>query len=167
MSFPPQDLVSDNTDAGTTIDTVVGAEMVTQEAAPSFGDYAVDSVAAVTFFENPDLSATDFTDYEKELLQNVDMQPDFAGKYDVLTWGCGTQCQQGAIVDLKSGTIVRLPVSILGLQYRPDSTLLIANPYLNDYVGASENLPYREFWAFSEGEFKLVHTDQVILSQPE
>lgn len=62
----------------------------------------------------------------------------FAGHYIFTTWGCGTSCAQGAIIDTKTG-IVYFPeetwvmsFGFLGeddipLQYQPDSKLFILN----------------------------------------
>jgi len=35
--------------------------------------------------------------------------PNFAGHYSVATWGCGTQCIEGGIVDLATGQLITLP----------------------------------------------------------
>jgi hypothetical protein len=65
--------------------------------------------------------------------------PNFAGHYIVVTWGCGSQCVMGAIVDLKTGIVYDPPLSGVGselyipldnlsamkTEYRPDSSLMI------------------------------------------
>jgi hypothetical protein len=58
----------------------------------------------------------------------------FAGHYTVVTWGCGTSCQNSAIIDTTTGRIVVYGIiSSFGLGFRPESRLLITNP--------AENLP--------------------------
>lgn len=54
----------------------------------------------------------------------------FGGKYVIATWGCGTNCQRGAIVDIETGIIVgELPfVAENGISFVATSTLLIENP---------------------------------------
>lgn len=37
--------------------------------------------------------------------------PNFAGHYRVVTWGCGTDCLEGGIVDLSNGQLLSLPHS--------------------------------------------------------
>jgi hypothetical protein len=37
-------------------------------------------------------------------------KPDFAGYYIVITWGCGTGCILGAMVDVRDGRIYTLPL---------------------------------------------------------
>lgn len=58
----------------------------------------------------------------------------FAGHYTVAKWGCGSSCLQFAIINLKSGRIFHEPSIILtrGLEFRPDSNLLIANPVVEN-----------------------------------
>jgi hypothetical protein len=54
--------------------------------------------------------------------------PNFAGKYAVMTAGCGTSCQGNRIIDTETGKIVAGLSSSLGLQYRKDSSLIIQHP---------------------------------------
>lgn len=63
-----------------------------------------------------------------------------AGRYyTVAEWGCGTACQDHAIIDQRNGKITAfgLPGSD-GMMYRPDSNLIIVNPPWN-----IENMPSR------------------------
>jgi hypothetical protein len=39
-------------------------------------------------------------------------KPNFAGRFIVTTWGCGTECMQGAIIDAKTGRVFMLPFSL-------------------------------------------------------
>ncbi|MEK6335565.1 MAG: hypothetical protein AABM67_11495 [Acidobacteriota bacterium] len=39
-------------------------------------------------------------------------KPNFAGHYIVVTWGCGTECIEGAIIDARSGRVFMLPFSL-------------------------------------------------------
>ncbi len=54
--------------------------------------------------------------------------PNFARHYTVVTWGCGTMCQQLRIVDARTGQVYEGPISMLGVEYRLDSRLLVVNP---------------------------------------
>ena len=40
--------------------------------------------------------------------------PNFAGRYTVATWGCGSSCVGGALVDEMTGEIFDLPFSYMG-----------------------------------------------------
>lgn len=63
-----------------------------------------------------------------------DFGVNFAGKYSVITWGCGVRCQNSTIVDVSDGTIVEYGlITAYGLAYSSGSRLLIVNP--------KENLP--------------------------
>lgn len=56
----------------------------------------------------------------------------FAGKYSVVTWGCGVDCQVSTIVDVTNGSIIEYGiVSSYGLAYSPWSALFIVNPIEN------------------------------------
>ncbi len=56
----------------------------------------------------------------------------FAGRYAVAEWGCGTNCQDHAVVDVKSGEIVAFGIpSDMGLSLSPTSALLSTNPEQN------------------------------------
>jgi hypothetical protein len=44
--------------------------------------------------------------------------PNFAGRYRIEIWGCGSGCANGALLDLESGSVYRLP-----LDYRSDGWL--------------------------------------------
>jgi len=39
-------------------------------------------------------------------------KPNFAGHFIVTTWGCGTECVQGAIIDARTGRVFMLPFSL-------------------------------------------------------
>jgi hypothetical protein len=40
--------------------------------------------------------------------------PNFAGRYTVALWGCGSSCNGGALVDEKTGEVLALPFSHIG-----------------------------------------------------
>ena len=52
----------------------------------------------------------------------------FADRYRLAVWGCGTGCQQGALVDTRSGEVIPAPDANLGYGVRPGSRLLIVSP---------------------------------------
>lgn len=85
----------------------------------------------------------------------------FAGRYVVLTTGCGTAFQCGAIVDLQNGRpAAALPPATTGYDYRPGSRLLIVNgevPPQADYHQYWENTTYYYLW--NGREFDLIAED--------
>jgi hypothetical protein len=67
--------------------------------------------------------------YRTRLRQVAAEGPNFADRFTVVSWGCGTQCQEHAIVDAASGRVRVLPFTTsLGVAYRRDSRLFVADP---------------------------------------
>jgi hypothetical protein len=56
----------------------------------------------------------------------------FAGKYTLVIWGCGSPCQSGAIIDRTNGKIYDAYASAYGSEFRKDSNLIIINSALID-----------------------------------
>jgi hypothetical protein len=64
-------------------------------------------------------------------------KPNFAGHYIVETWGCGTSCVMGAVIDASTGNVYMLPFTVCcwenytddfePIQFRPNSRLIIFN----------------------------------------
>ena len=54
--------------------------------------------------------------------------PNFAGIYTVVEWGCGTNCQQVAAVNARTGRVTDWLTTELGSNYQIDSILFIKNP---------------------------------------
>lgn len=100
-----------------------------EKRAPRFEDYPVNETfrgkpAEINFRSNP--SARTFRSMLKE---TAAQGPNFAGHYAVNTWGCGTECQQIGIVDLKNGQVYLPPFAAsLGIETRVHSRLLIVDP---------------------------------------
>lgn len=64
----------------------------------------------------------------------------FAGKYSVVTWGCGANCQVSTVVDVVTGEIVEYGImSSYGLAYSPWSSLFIVNPLENIPIKVANN----------------------------
>lgn len=55
--------------------------------------------------------------------------PNFAGRFTIVTWGCGTACRMGALVDNRTGAMALLPEPAqAGFTHYLDSRLLVMNP---------------------------------------
>ncbi|MBI4598787.1 hypothetical protein HY734_01165 [Candidatus Uhrbacteria bacterium] len=84
--------------------------------------------------------------------------PNFAGHYTVAEWGCGTGCQNHAIVDARDGRIAAFGLlSAYGVKERLDSSLLVVNPPEN--LPPPEDLPeglVTQYYALSAYELNLV-----------
>ncbi|MEK7155594.1 MAG: hypothetical protein AAB734_01830 [Patescibacteria group bacterium] len=58
--------------------------------------------------------------------------PNFAGKFAVAQWGCGTNCQGHAVVNVESGKIIAFgPETEAGIGVSLESPILITNPKEN------------------------------------
>lgn len=56
----------------------------------------------------------------------------FAGKYTLVIWGCGSPCQNGAIVNRINGKIYAGYFSAFGSEFKKDSRMIILNSGLID-----------------------------------
>ena len=142
---------------------------VAQERVPRFDDYPVRAIyrgrpARVVLTPDNRLFRT--------RLREAARQPtNFAGHYVVTTWGCGTGCRSGAVVDLKSGRVYPLPHQLCcwpygeppypePLEFRPHSRLIV----LTGARGATETEDGEvgvHFYEFRNGRFRHLHTAEV------
>jgi hypothetical protein len=110
--------------------------------------------------------------FRTNLSEAAQQPPNFAGHYRVAVWGCGTRCESGAVIDLKTGDVFHLP-SVLstqelkqwiyctsvydkgGLTYRTDSQLMV----LKCGAGADEqgnNTPDTYYFRWANSHFHLL-----------
>lgn len=67
--------------------------------------------------------------FRTKINEALAMGPNFAGHYTVATWGCGSGCQEHAVVDAKTGNIISFGLTTeMGVKYYPNSRILITNP---------------------------------------
>ena len=103
-------------------------------AAPRFADFPV-KPEPVARPSPPKLTSPMARHFRTELKVQAKLGPDFAGRYRVAVWGCGTGCESFAVIDLKTGA-VSFPPGLTGVEqgeasplddltYRMDSRLLI------------------------------------------
>ena len=101
---------------------------------PKFADYPA---AAPYLGRNaaPLLRAAEERLYRTRIREGAREKPNFDGHFIIATWGCGTDCEMGVIIDAVSGRVVMLPV-VAGspedanwdsthFDYRRDSRLLV------------------------------------------
>jgi hypothetical protein len=106
--------------------------------------------------------------YRTRLRQGAKESTDFAGHYVAVEWGCGTGCQQSAIIDALTGKVHFLPInSDLGSEFRLNSSLWVINPperIIEFYQG---KIPQTNRWIYSYyyqwdekiKDFELLFTD--------
>ena len=89
--------------------------------------------------------------------------PNFAGRYTVVIWGCGTGCAQMGVVDAKTGRVYFPPVEYMDIPdmedeaarsqwFRLDSRLLRITK--NFYDGMGSYKAY--YYLFDRGRFRLL-----------
>ena len=96
---------------------------------PNESDYACPD----TFHGKPaqvDLgSSAEGRNFRTELTAASKKPADFAGFYVAASWGCGSPCQQWALIDLRDGKVYFAPFTTsLGGSYSINSRLFVADP---------------------------------------
>jgi hypothetical protein len=112
-----------------------------REQPPSFADHPG---GAVFKGHNaaPVLATREARQFRTMVREGARRQPNFDGHYIVSTWGCGADCETGAIIDAISGKVIPLPV-VTGspedakpeashFDYRLDSRLLVMNGMIGE-----------------------------------
>jgi hypothetical protein len=75
---------------------------------------------------------TDNWNFRTRYRKAFEATANFAGKYKVVQWGCGTQCQQNSLINLATGEIINGFTSSYGVGYKLNSTLFIVNPFVDE-----------------------------------
>lgn len=115
---------------------------IVQRSVPKYNEYPakVEKKIATKINFKSHSEAKFFRTNLKKALANSDIN--FAGKYILTYWGCGSGCAQGAIIDVHTGNVF-FPVELQGvyaggltlgnhdmLEYKKDSNLLIIYGYV-------------------------------------
>jgi hypothetical protein len=157
-----------------TLILVATTALSSQESADSvhrFETYAVSD----TFRGKPvpvDLtSAPHARRFATVLRQGAASGPNFGGHFTIVTWGCGTSCEQLAIVDAASGRVWFYNRTLeVGAQFRLGSALLVDGPP-EDWYSAWESvrLPNRAFtfyYRWTGHRFELIDSVRVPPKRP-
>jgi len=74
-------------------------------------------------------SSAEARNFRTELIAASKKPADFAGYYVAASWGCGSPCQQWALIDLRDGKVYFAPFTTsLGGSYSISSRLFVADP---------------------------------------
>jgi hypothetical protein len=96
---------------GIAVALFVGAlNVAAQTGIPRFNDYPVNE--RHTGKTAPLVLSRAAREFRTRLRQAAAEKPNFAGRFIVTTWGCGTECVYGAIIDAKTGQVFMLPFSL-------------------------------------------------------
>jgi hypothetical protein len=136
-----------------------------QGRVPQFKDYAVNEIYKGKS-ARPILDR-DSRAFRTRLRSAAKEKPNFAGRYIVTAWGCGTSCLIGAVIDAKTGRVYWFPESLCcwgydidddfrPIEYRLNSRLII----FSGARGEKEGDNGTHFYKFDNGRF--VHLRSVM-----
>ncbi|MFL9829626.1 hypothetical protein ACSV4D_12345 [Flavobacterium sp. ARAG 55.4] len=90
--------------------------------------------------------------YKTRIKQSFEKEEiNFAGKYIINYWGCGSPCAVGIAINAQNGKLIEIPASSVGYEFKINSRLLIVNP--PDSVGY-----YSKDCAYCKPELYLLDT---------
>lgn len=102
--------------------------------------------------------------FRTRLRRAAKQKPNFAGRYVVTSWGCGTSCIMGAVVDVKTGKVYWWDFSICcwgnvdegfrPIEFRKKSNLIIFSGTRNE----GDNDYGSHFYKFENGKFMFIKT---------
>jgi hypothetical protein len=139
--------------AATVIAALVIVTAVNAKTAPTFSDYP--STEGPMVLQAPLRLDKDTHHYRTRIRKAAKGQVNFAGHFILVTWGCGTGCEEGAIIDLSTGKTQLLPFAIHKdadaltddnpdrISFRRDSRLVVFNGQRNEK--GPDGLHYYEF----------------------
>ena len=148
--------------------TFLIVDVQSQSRVPQFKDYPVretytGKTAPVVLMRNDRRWRTVLREASKE-------KPNFAGRYILTAWGCGTSCLMGAVIDAKTGKVYWWGFSIccwdeVGDNFRPiefrlDSKLIVFSGVRNE----KDHDNGAHFYKFENGRF--VHLRSVLKPEP-
>lgn len=148
-------------------------EAFTQKRVPKFTDYPIREIQTSRSI-HVDVGSTPYTSCFRTMLRDTARRGvKFAGHYALSYWGCGSECAQIGIVDLRTGRSYVSPfwVTGIGIKTRLDSRLLIANDPADvaDRFGAGAPIPdgYQPEYYVWTGQKLLLIEDGKIGREPQ
>jgi hypothetical protein len=144
------------------------------QTAPRFADFPAGAVYRGKAAQ-PVLDTRDKREYRTRLREGMtDAKPNFAAKYVVVTWGCGTACVLGAYVDAATGRVTMLPFSLSGWReafdgFKPVDTRADSRLVIFSGMRGEEGVNGRHYYVFENGRLKhlqSVDTDGDFTERP-
>ncbi|MCX2741623.1 hypothetical protein [Pontibacter anaerobius] len=133
---------------------------ITTEQYRSSGNYSVGNMYRGKLAPLDEDSHTDARTYRTILKQGMEQGVNFAGKYTVVSIGCGTSCQQHFVIDRQSGKVLDKIQGSMGASFSADSRLFILNPP-DEAVNYSECKQCEpEAYTFEAGKFRKLEQEQ-------
>jgi hypothetical protein len=132
-----------------------------QERIPAFKDYPVTNIYRGK--NAPLILTRDTRAFKTRLREALKGRPNFAGHYIVTSWGCGTGCQLGAVIDARTGRVYWFPFAVgqnyetdadfKPVEFRLDSKLIIFSGFR---VDREDEEAGARFYKFENGRFKFL-----------
>ena len=113
---------------------------------------------------SPILDTSQKRNYRTIITEASKLEPNFDGKYRIITFGYGSGAQYFFIIDLNNGNIYEGIPSTHGIRYNVNSSLIIINDsdvILNNWRGWDENIPNWisiDYVLWENNDFKLLLT---------
>jgi hypothetical protein len=111
-----------------------------QSKTPQFIEFPTSS-PALWQRRPPDLRAPNAFTYRTRITKASQQDANFAGHYVLETWGCGTNCVMGVIINLATGRVTFLPtvccwgeidLAFRPVEFRRNSRLVVLSGMLNE-----------------------------------
>lgn len=145
--------------------TFLIADVQSQSRVPQFKDYTV--TEAYIGKTAPLALTSDDRMFSTRLREASKEKPNFAGRYILTAWGCGTSCLMGAVIDAKTGKVYWWHFSICcwgsevddnfqPIEFRLNSKLIVFSGARNEKDGDNG----AHFYKFENGRF--VHLRSVL-----
>jgi len=134
---------------------------ITMEEYAGNGAYTVGSMYRGPLAPLDEASHAEARRYRTALRQGMEVGINFAGKYTLVSIGCGTSCQQHFVIDRETGKVLDKVQSSLGARYSADSRLLVINPPDStiDYAACRYCTP--EAYTLEKGKFRKIDQQQL------
>lgn len=138
----------------------IGGEPYQITDVPTFEEFPAEAPPAQTATEIDWTSEKDAWRFRTVLRAGLKKGADFNGHYAVVTHGCGTSCQLNWVLDVNNGKVIGKITTSLGAQYKPDSSLIAADPVdgstIEELGAASPYLTDVRFYKVEKGQLVLL-----------
>jgi len=87
--------------------------------------------------------------------------PNFASHYTIATWGCGSSCQDGMVIDISTGKVYDpfTEVTARGVDYKLNSSLVITDPADDGFF--DYNLPVR-YYIWKDNKLLQIYQEECL-----
>lgn len=102
-----------------------------------------------------------FKEYKESILEQCKAGINFGSHYTIVSFGCGTACQQNLIIDRRTGKIVSEFVTSMGSDFQKGSSLILTNVGMLDkktnLMELAEGMNGAEYMYWNGKELKKIH----------